>query len=333
MTSSRLRSLAGLSLPVLTLLFASSLNLHAHPGHNVAGFAPGLAHPFSGLDHILAMIAVGLWAAQIGGRARWAVPATFVGAMTLGGLLGMAGIPVPFVEQGVLVSVFLLGLLIAFAVRLPLAATAPLVGAFALCHGYAHGAEAPQNASAFIYALGFVVATASLHAIGIGFGLMIQRLCSPSLVRASGVAVIALGGLLFTSSPADAAPLDKPLQSVIDPYLVITTALAADSFKGVAESAAALSKAVEANAKALPATLPKEAAALSQAKDIAGARAALKPLSASLIAALAAQKAQTGALYEVFCPMSGSWLQSDNKKVRNPYDASMSECGDFKRTF
>ncbi len=333
MTTLRLRSLAGLCLPALTFLFASSLSLHAHPGHNVSGFAPGLAHPLSGLDHVLAMVAVGLWAAQIGGRARWAVPATFVGAMTLGGILGMAGIPVPFVEQGILVSVFLLGLLIAFAVRLPLAATAPLVGVFALCHGYAHGAEAPAHASALTYSLGFILATTTLHAIGIGLGVMIQRFCSPALVRAGGVAVIALGGLLLTSAPVAAAPLDKPLQSVIDPYLAITTALASDSFKNVPESAAALNKAVEANAKMLPPTLPKEATALTQAKDIASARLALKPLSASLISALAAQKTKTGTLYEVFCPMSGSWLQSDNKKVRNPYDATMSECGDFKRTF
>lgn len=328
------RPSTGLLFSLLTLCWlGSSLTLHAHPGHGDSqGFAPGFSHPFSGLDHILAMIAVGLWAAQMGGRARWAVPATFVGAMAFGGLLGMAGITIPFIEQGILASVFLLGLLITLAVRPPLAFTAPLVGAFAICHGFAHGAEAPENASGVIYALGFILATAALHASGIALGMFIQKMLGQRLVRLGGLAVIALGFLLFSTPAIEAAPLDKPLKSVVDPYLAITTSLASDSFKGVPENAAALSKAVEAN-KTLPPVMAKEAATLAQAKDIAAARAALKPLSASLISALAAQKVQTGTLYEAVCPMSGPWVQTDGKKVHNPYDAAMSECGDIKRTF
>lgn len=332
MISSRFRSRAGFLLPLLAL-FCSLTALHAHPGHDAAyDFTPGIGHPFSGLDHILAMVAIGLWAAQIGGRAFWAVPATFIGAMTLGSVLGMLGVTLPFIETGILVSVFLLGLLISLAVRMPLYATAPLVAAFAICHGYAHGAEAPDNASGLVYAIGFILATAALHGIGMGLGVLIQRLANPVFVRAGGVAIMACGGLLLTSS-VEAAPLDKPLQDVITPYLAITTALATETFKGVPENAAALEKAVQANAKLLPPTLPKEAAALAQAKDIAAVRAALKPLSASLVAYLAAQKIKTGSLYEVVCPMSGCWLQADNKKVRNPYDTSMSECGDFGRAF
>lgn len=333
MTSTRLRSFVGLFLSLLALFICGSLNLHAHPGHGVAyGFGHGISHPLNGLDHILAMIAVGLWASQIGGRALWAVPATFVGAMGLGGLLGMAGVSIPFVEQGILVSIFLLGLMIAFAVRLPFYVTAPLVGLFAIFHGYAHGAETPENASGLVYGLGFMLSTAALHGLGLLLGLSIQRFLNGKLVRAGGLAIVAVGCLLATST-VEAAPLDKPMKDVIDPYLAITTLLASDSFKGVPESAALLDKAVEANAKLLPPSLPKEAAALAQAKDIATARTALKPLSASLVAMLAAQKIQTGSLYEVVCPMAGCWLQGDNKKVRNPYDASMGECGDFKRVF
>jgi urease accessory protein len=329
----RLRSFVAPLVAIGAVLLLTSLNVQAHPGHNVAGFMPGIGHPYSGLDHILAMIAVGLWAAQIGGRAVWAVPCTFVGAMAIGGLLGMGGILVPFVEQGILASVFLLGLMIAFAVRLPIAYTAPLVGLFAICHGYAHGAEAPESASGLTYAAGFILSTASLHACGIVLGVLMQKLLGNVMVRLSGFGIIALGCLLFSASPSEAATLDKPLKDVIDPYLAITASLASDSYKGVPENAAALNKAVSANAKNFPANLVKDAAAFAQAKDITTTRRALKPLSLSLIAYLVAQKVQTGAIYEVVCPMSGSWLQGDNKKVRNPYDASMSECGDFQRTF
>jgi urease accessory protein len=142
---------------------------HAHPGHpgHDDDFLSGLAHPFSGLDHMLAMIAVGIWAAQLGGRARWAVPSAFVSVMMLGGALGMAGVTVPHVEAALLSTVVLLGLLIVTAVRLPLAVNVAIVGVFAAIHGLAHGAEIPANASGVAYTVGFAFATAVLHGVGL----------------------------------------------------------------------------------------------------------------------------------------------------------------------
>ena len=182
-------------------LIAASLLLvpalaQAHPGHSGAGFIPGFAHPLSGADHLLAMVAVGLWAAQLGGRALWAVPAAFVSVMMLGGALGMAHLPVPFAEQGILLSVLVLGVLIAAAARLPLTASIAIVGLFALCHGFAHGAEMPENAAGIAYGAGFVLTTAFLHACGIGAGLAIKSLATRQWVRFAGVA-IAIGGVML----------------------------------------------------------------------------------------------------------------------------------------
>ncbi len=171
----------------------------AHPGHGAAGFTHGLVHPLNGWDHLLAMFAVGLWAAQKGGRALWALPAAFLGVMTLGGALGMAHVQVPFVEQGILLSVLVLGVLIAAAVRLPLALGMAMVGLFALCHGLAHGAEMPENAAGFAYGAGFVLATALLHACGIAAGLFAKSVASRQwapVVRFAGAA-IAMGGLML----------------------------------------------------------------------------------------------------------------------------------------
>jgi urease accessory protein len=156
----------------LTALFAAALAFapalaQAHPGHGSGvGFTHGFAHPMMGLDHLLAMLAVGLWAAQLGGRAAWLVPAAFVSVMSAGSALGMSGANLPMVEQGIVASVLILGLLIATAARLPLGASAALVGVFALFHGLAHGTEMPASASGLAYAAGFAVATALLHAIG-----------------------------------------------------------------------------------------------------------------------------------------------------------------------
>ena len=158
----------------------------------------GLAHPLGGLDHLCAMLAVGLWAAQTGGRALWAVPLTFVGVMTLGGMLPLLDIGLPFVEPGIVLSVLLLGVLIAAAVRLPLWLGSSMVGLFALWHGHAHGAEMPENASGIGYALGFMLATASLHLAGIGFGLGMQRLARERLVRFAGAGIALCGVYLVT---------------------------------------------------------------------------------------------------------------------------------------
>ncbi|OGS81692.1 MAG: urease accessory protein UreJ [Gallionellales bacterium GWA2_59_43] len=177
----------------LTLLFASVPSLaYAHPGE-AGGLAHGLAHPFIGLDHLCAMVAVGLWAAQMGGRAAWLVPLSFVAVMALGGLLGMAAIAVPFVETGIVMSLLTLGVLIAAAVRLPLALSAIVVGVFALFHGYAHGTATSPGASAFAYALGFMSASALLHLSGYAFGMLVRA----QLLRFAGAAVAMTGGYLW----------------------------------------------------------------------------------------------------------------------------------------
>jgi urease accessory protein len=181
-------------LPLLAVFLLPTL-AQAHPGipGHTHGFANGLVHPITGLDHICAMVAVGLWAAQRGGRALWLVPSVFVSVMALGGVLGMAAVSIPFVEPGIVASVLVLGVLIAAAVRLPLAASALMVGVFALFHGYAHGTEMPGSASGLAYGLGFVAATASLHLSGIGLGLLAQQFGSARLVRCAGGAIAACG--------------------------------------------------------------------------------------------------------------------------------------------
>lgn len=179
-------------LPVVVLLALPSL-CHAHPGHDANGFVHGMGHPLGGLDHILAMVAVGLWAAQLGGRAFYLVPLSFAGIMVLGGALGMSGVPVPFVEQGIMSSVLILGLLIAAAVRVPLGMGILLVGCFAIFHGYAHGAEMPPDSSGLGYAAGFVLATAALHGAGMVLGVMMGRLAQPRLIRVAGAAIVAAG--------------------------------------------------------------------------------------------------------------------------------------------
>jgi urease accessory protein len=170
----------------------------AHPFHGAAnGFAGGLGHPLSGLDHILAMVAVGLWAAQLGGRSRWMVPATFVSLMVVGGALGMAGVHIPAVESGIAASVLVLGVLIAAAVRLPMFAGMALAGIFAIFHGHAHGTEIPAAASGFTYAAGFVLATIALHACGIGLGMLAQKRMAMPALRLAGAAIAVAGICLW----------------------------------------------------------------------------------------------------------------------------------------
>ncbi|MBI3850914.1 MAG: HupE/UreJ family protein [Verrucomicrobia bacterium] len=180
---------------VLALCLSVPSMAHAHisPNHanNVLG---GLSHPLLGLDHILAMVAVGLWAAQLGGRAIWLVPATFVSLMTVGGLLGISGFALPFVAEGILISVLMLGVLIATAARLPLAVSIVVVGLFAIFHGHAHGTAMQVGVSGISYGLGFVLTTIALHACGIGLGRMAQQQSKVPLLRFAGAA-IALAGL------------------------------------------------------------------------------------------------------------------------------------------
>ncbi|GGJ27505.1 hypothetical protein GCM10008938_12040 [Deinococcus roseus] len=154
----------------------------------------GFSHPLTGLDHLLAMVAVGIWATQLKGKAVWAVPATFVLLMLLGGVLGMLGMALPFVETGILASVLLLGLLILLQARFSLMSSMALVGLFAVFHGHAHGAEMPATATGLQYALGFVLATAGLHLSGLAVSLLLKRLLPAQTLRYTGLGVL-LGGL------------------------------------------------------------------------------------------------------------------------------------------
>ncbi len=167
----------------------------AEHGSLLAGFT----HPLSGLDHILVMIAVGLWAAQIGGRAFWVVPSAFVGTMAFGFALAMAGVHLPFVEPAILASVVALGLLVAMAVRIEIIASAAVVGVFALFHGYAHGGELGA-AGALPFSTGFVIATALLHVAGIGLGLGIDRLSSGRIISRILGGITAFAGLALIFS-------------------------------------------------------------------------------------------------------------------------------------
>jgi len=171
--------------------FAAAHTLGAHG----ANFISGVGHPLTGLDHILAMIAVGLWAAQLGGRAYWSVPLAFVGMMTLGAAMSTAGLSLPAVESGIAASVLILGLLIAFSARLPILLGMVLVGVFAVFHGHSHGTELPQAASAVSYGLGMLLTTIGLHAAGLGAGILFQR--AAILLRIGGAMIAAAGVMMW----------------------------------------------------------------------------------------------------------------------------------------
>jgi urease accessory protein len=177
---------------IAALLAPTAAFAHIGVG-STASFAAGVAHPLSGLDHIAVMVAVGLWAALKGRRSLWVWPATFVGVMLVGGALGMAHVPVPFVEPGILASVVALGLLVALAVDLPLWAGAAMIGVFAIFHGHAHGSEVAENIGSLEYMAGFALATATLHAIGIGFGLAMNRVQARAVIRIAGALCVMAG--------------------------------------------------------------------------------------------------------------------------------------------
>jgi urease accessory protein len=177
----------------VTLLLLAATPAFAHVGVGEAsGFAAGFDHPLSGLDHMTVMVAVGLWAALKGGRALWVWPATFVGIMLVGSALGMAHVPIPFVEPGILASVVAIGLLVALAVDLPVWTGALIIGLFAIFHGHAHGTEVPDTASGIEYMAGFALATALLHAAGIA-AVVILGIRFRNLVRVAGAACAAIG--------------------------------------------------------------------------------------------------------------------------------------------
>jgi urease accessory protein len=189
------RSASRWVLGALLAVLASSAAAHAQP-EAAAGFLTGLLHPVSGLDHVLAMVAVGLWGAQLGAPAIWLLPITFPIVMALGGFLGLLGVPLPGVEVGIAASAVLLGAAVMTERRPPLAVAAALVGFFAVFHGHAHGTELPLGQSALLYSLGFVMATGCLHAIGIAIGAVHRWPTGRVVLRIAGGGV-GLAGLFF----------------------------------------------------------------------------------------------------------------------------------------
>ena len=179
-------------LAMLFLLAAMPALAHVQEGQ-AAGFFTGLRHPVSGLDHVLAMVAVGLWGAQLGAPAIWLLPVTFPLVMAFGGFLGLLGIPLPGVEVGIAASAILLGTMIAKEARPPLGLAAAMVAFFAVFHGHAHGAELPAGQSGLTYSIGFVIATGCLHATGIGIGVIHRWGWGRIALRVAGAAVAAAG--------------------------------------------------------------------------------------------------------------------------------------------
>lgn len=166
----------------------------AHTDGSAGGFASGFSHPINGWDHVVAMVAVGLWGAFLGMPALWLLPVVFPLVMAFGGALGVLGVPLPMVETGIALSGVVLGLLIAFAVRAPIWVAAVIVGLFAVFHGHAHGTELPDAANPFAYGIGFVIATGLLHLSGIALGFLTRSAPGRVAVRTAGAAIAAVGG-------------------------------------------------------------------------------------------------------------------------------------------
>jgi urease accessory protein len=173
----------------------------AHTGHETGSFVTGFTHPIFGLDHVIAMVAVGLWGAMLSRPALYVLPLVFPLVMVLGGIMGMNGIALPYVEPGIAASAIVLGLMVAFAVKPPLWMSALMVGVFAVFHGHAHGAELPEGLGAATYALGFVFGTMALHGAGIGLGILFGAKAGQFVTRMIG-ALIAIGGAAFLTGIA-----------------------------------------------------------------------------------------------------------------------------------
>jgi urease accessory protein len=182
------------ALLILSLCTASPA--FAHSGGVIGGLQSGLLHPTTGLDHVVAMVAVGLWGGILGGTTMWQLPVIFPIVMACAGALGALGVPVPGIETGIALSGVVLGLMVLFLVRPPIAVAVVLVGAFAVFH--AHGTELPEAANPLSYALGFVVATGALHLAGIAFGLLMKWPSGLIAVRAAGAGIAVAGGAFLT---------------------------------------------------------------------------------------------------------------------------------------
>jgi urease accessory protein len=194
---SSLRCIAPLALVILAGLNSAAL---AHVGTHTAGFAGGLAHPFLGLDHVVAMVAVGLWASQLGRPAYWALPLTFPLVMALGAAIAASGLTLPWAEAGIAGSVLVLGVAIAFAARPTIAISVALISAFALFHGYGHGVELTPSASPLAYGLGFIAATLALHAVGLAIGALANRPAGRLAMRGAGAVIAAAGIVLMATT-------------------------------------------------------------------------------------------------------------------------------------
>ncbi|MFC3106977.1 HupE/UreJ family protein [Undibacterium arcticum] len=191
----------GVRLTTFGLLCLGASPAFAHIGaHDAIGLRAGFAHPFSGLDHLLAMIAVGIWAAQMKGNAKWVLPLTFPLIMVAGAVPGFMGVDLPGFEIGIATSVTVLGVLIACAVRVPTRLAAALVAAFAVVHGYAHGAELPRQAAAGFYGAGFIVATALLHLIGLSASAFGNSRLASNALRLLGGGIAACGVYLMAGA-------------------------------------------------------------------------------------------------------------------------------------
>jgi urease accessory protein len=195
------RQCGALAFAAVLLLASAPVWAHEGQGISVGGFGAGFLHPLTGPDHVVAMVAVGLWGAFLGAPAIWVLPIVFPLVMAMGGVLGVAGVPLPGVEVGIAASAIILGLAVAFAARPPLWVAAVIVGTFAIFHGHAHGTELPEAANPISYSLGFVIATGLLHLSAMSCGLLERWPAGRVAVRAAGGA-ITIAGLTFLSRVA-----------------------------------------------------------------------------------------------------------------------------------
>jgi urease accessory protein len=187
------------------LLWPATAFAHILEGDAAGGFISGFEHPISGWDHIVAMVSVGLWGAQLGPPALWLLPVTFPMVMAFGGMLGLMGVPLPGTEIGIALSAIGLGAVVAAEARPPLWIAAVLVGFFAIFHGYAHGTELPPDQNGVLYSVGFVVATGLLHLTGIAIGLIHRWEAGQMVLRLGGAGVAAAGGWFLRDATMEAS--------------------------------------------------------------------------------------------------------------------------------
>ena len=187
---------------IALLMLCACAGVQAHTGEaNASGFLAGVLHPLTGFDHLLAMVAVGIWGATLGMPLVWALPVAFPMLMVIGGILGITGVPLPFIESGIAVSVVVLGVSIAVAWRAPVPVALAIVAAFGVFHGYAHGAELPKSASPAAYVAGFVLCTGALHLTGVAIGTLKRLRHGAMALRASGGLIAIAGVWIFSGMP------------------------------------------------------------------------------------------------------------------------------------